>query len=176
MPSPQEVHAQIKRFGFNRFRSWMVLREIKQLPQVLLEGENIESLVYGRYHHRHGILVATNQRLIFLEKRLFSLHVETFDYHKIAAVGYSTGVLFGSLEIRISGNQLRISGIDKSRIQPLVHTIRQRIAQSMTESTKELPHLDDDILIKLERLARLKEQGVITTEEMLEQKKRILVS
>jgi hypothetical protein len=174
MPTPQEVRAQIKRLGFNRIRSWMVLREIKQLPQVLLEGENIEFLVYGRYQHRHGILAATNQRLIFLEKRLFSLHVETFDYHKIAAVGFSTGILFGSLEIHVSGNHLRISGIDKTRIQPLVATIRQRIAHSV-ESAKTFP-LDDDILIKLERLARLKEQGVITNEEMLEQKKRIWAS
>jgi hypothetical protein len=174
MPTPQEVRAQIKRLGFKRIRSWMVLREIKQLPQVLLDGENIKSLVYGRYQHRHGILVATDQRLIFLEKRLFSLHVESFDYHKIAAVGFSTGILFGSLEIHVSGNHLRINGIDKTRIQPLVATIRKRIAQSTGPLKTET--LDDDILIKLERLARLKEQGVITSEELLEQKKRILVS
>ncbi|GGE17606.1 hypothetical protein GCM10011571_19150 [Marinithermofilum abyssi] len=173
MVSKTEVRQQIEELNLNRVGRVLGRREINELPRILLEHEHIEGLVYGRYRNRHGVVVATDQRLIFLEKGLISLFVESFDYNQITSLRFETGLLFGAVEIISIGSEGRISGVDKTQILPFVEKIRRHLKQKV-EEVKQGSGDSDDYLDELERLARLKEQGILTHDELNEQKKRIL--
>lgn len=182
MPTLDEIKEQINGLdGVSRFVS---RKEIKELPHILWEDENVEDILPGTYNNGNGILVATNSRLIFIDKGLvFGLKVEDFPLDKITSIQYSTGLMFGKLTIFASGNKAVIDNCEKVRVRKFGDNIRNKItAKSNPEpapsnsSTNNDSQGQDDVVSKLERLAKLKEQGILTEQEFLDQKKKILES
>lgn len=180
MPTLEQVKTQIEKIdGLSKF---IGRREVKELPNILWENENIENLIQGTYNNGNGILVATDIRLIFIDKGLvFGLKVEDFPYDKISSIQYSTGVLLGKLTIFASGNKAIIDNVDKKRVRAFGDYLRNKITPNDSDSsikTSPTSNSDnenqDDILSKLERIAKLKEQGILTEEEFVQQKQKIL--
>ena len=56
-------------------RGALALPELRELPKLLQPGEDVVSLVQGWFRGKAGVLVATTERLLFLDKGwLFGLH------------------------------------------------------------------------------------------------------
>ena len=178
MPTLEQIKAQIKSIdGLSKF---LGKREINELPDILWENESVENLIQGMYNNGNGILVATNKRLVFIDKGLvFGLKVEDFPYDKISSIQYSTGLLLGKLTIFTSGNKAVIDNVDKKRVRIFGDFVRNKISSKDTVETpskqsQQKADTSDDIVSKLERLAKLKEQGILTEEEFTQQKQKIL--
>jgi hypothetical protein len=177
MPSPEEVQQQIKSLdGVSRFLS---MKEIKELPSILWEDECIEKLTTGLYNNGNGIVVATNKRLIFVDKGLlYGIRVEDFPYDKITSIQYKTGMLMGEITIFASGNKADITHIDKVSARNFAEHVRARItsvsASAASQRSTSPSASEDEVISKLERLGALKSQGILTEEEFQEQKARIL--
>ena len=177
MPTLEEVKEQIKSIdGLSKF---LGRREIKELPDILWENENVENMVQGFYKNGNGILVATNTRLIFVDKGLlYGLDVEDFQYNKISSIQYSTGLLLGKLTIFSSGNKAVIDNVDKKRVRVFGDFVRNKISSKEKEVKIEKVGCQDnmkvDIVSQLEKLAKLKKDGILTEDEFLQQKKNIL--
>jgi hypothetical protein len=180
MPTLEDVKTQIKSIdGISKFLGF---KEIKELPDILWENERIENMISGTYNNGNGILVATNSRLIFVDKGLiFGLKVEDFPLDKITSIQYSTGILLGKLTIFASGNKAIIDNVDKVQVRFFGDFVRNKISTKSSEepvkkdlSVNENVQNQDDIVSKLERLAKLKVQGILTEEEFIQQKQKIL--
>ena len=178
MPTLEQIKTQIKSIdGLSKF---LGRREIKELPDILWENENVENLIQGMYNNGNGILVATNKRLIFIDKGLvFGLKVEDFPYDKISSIQYSTGLLLGKLTIFASGNKAVIDNVEKKRVRIFGDFVRNKISskntvETPTNQSQQKTDTSDDIVSKLERLAKLKEQGILTEKEFIQQKQKIL--
>ena len=102
MPTLEEIKTQIQHIdGVSKL---LGRKEIKELPNILWEDEIVEKMVQGQYNTGIGILVATNKRLLFVDKGLiYGLHVEDFPYDKITSIQYKTGLLYGEIKIFASG-------------------------------------------------------------------------
>lgn len=201
MPTLEEIQKQVAAIeGGSKF---MPRKEIKELPNVLARDERVEQLAPGFYNGGIGLLVATNRRLIFVDKgMLYGLRVEDFHYDRISSIQYKTGLLLGEITIYSSGNRAEISQVEKSVVRQFGEYVRAKIgnpgprtpappaappavpqavganaATASASSPQPLPTAptgDDAIISKLERLAALKAQGILTEQEFLEQKARIL--
>ena len=180
MATLEQVKTQIQKIdGLSKF---VGRREIKELPNILWENENVENLIQGTYNNGNGILVATNIRLIFIDKGLvFGLKVEDFPYDKISSIQYSTGIMLGKLTIFASGNKAIIDNVDKKRVRVFGDYLRNKITSNNSDSflnTSPTSNSDnenqDDMLSKLERIAKFREQGILTEEEFIQQKQKIL--
>lgn len=167
------------------FEKFLGFNEIKELPNILADGEEVEKLASGYYKTGYGIIVATSKRIIFIDKgMLYGLRVEDFSYNKITSIEYSTGLLRGAITILASGNKAVIDRVQKELVKDFSDYVRSKITSAKTvqqtasgESTdKKIPKRSEDFLTQLERLANLKEKGVLTEEEFNEQKKKILGS
>ncbi len=152
--------------------------------QFLSSDEEIEDLIQGWQDKRFGALIATNKRLIFV-MGIFGKHIEDFPYDKITSIQYETGmVLGGKITIFASGNNATIEHryLKPSRVREFCELVRARIAttQQHANDSKVIAHnssatpATQDIVTQLQALAQLKEQGILTEEEFLIQKKRIL--
>ena len=174
MPTIEQVKAKVKNLdgGSQFLGKW----EINELPNILWEDEDIIRLASGVYNNGMGIVVATNKRILFLNKGVFNTQIEDFSYNKISSIQCNKGVLMGSLIIYSAGNKAVIDSLTKPEAQYLADYIRARISQGDTQPQPQQVQQDNsqDVVSQLERLAKLKEQGVLTDEEFAQQKAKIL--
>lgn len=176
MPTLEEIKSQIR--SIDGMAKFLGKREIKELPNILWENETVEKLIQGTYNNGNGILICTNKRLIFIDKgMLFGLQVEDFPLDKISSIQYSTGILLGKLTIFASGNKAVIDNVDKLQVRVFGDFVTNKInSKDKNKNLIKVESSEDDIISKLERLATLKEKGILTDEEFLAQKNKILNS
>ena len=126
MPTLEEIQKQVAAIeGGSKF---MPRKEIKELPNVLARDERVEQLAPGFYNGGIGLLVATNRRLIFVDKgMLYGLRVEDFHYDRISSIQYKTGLLLGEITIYSSGNRAEISQVEKSVVRQFGEYVRAKI-------------------------------------------------
>jgi len=153
-------------------------REIKELPKILWEDELPERVVQGLYNNSNGILVATNKRLIFIDKGIFSLKVEDFPYDKMSSIQYRVGLLWGEIIIFTSGNKAEIKQVLKGSVRDFADYVRARITSPIQHASVPVGQVSqsntEDVVTQLEKLAKLKEQGILTEEEFQAKKKQLL--
>ena len=148
-------------------------REIKELPAILWENELPEMITTGFYSGGNGLLVATNQRLIFVNKGLMSFKMEDFDYDKITTIEVKTGMLLGGLTIYASGNKEEIKNVPKELTRPFADFLRAKLSAAKTEQVDSAtsPSLIAD---ELGKLADLRDKGILSEQEFASAKAKLL--
>jgi Bacterial PH domain/Short C-terminal domain len=172
MPSLEEIKLQINKI--DKASKLLGRKEIKELPSILWEDESVEMLIQGIYGNNLGILVATNKRLIFVDKKIIGVKVEDFPYEKLTSIQYETGVLTGKLSIFASGNRANITNVSpKNLVRDFSEYVRSQISTDKNLGKLNIKN-DDDTLAKLERLGELMKKGILTEEEFNSEKRKLL--
>src|SRR5829696_7802850 len=73
-------------------KRWLVRRELKKLPDMLEDGEEVLNLARGEYDGREGLMAVTDRRIVFLEQGMVRHRFEDFSYDRINSVRTSTGM------------------------------------------------------------------------------------
>ena len=152
-------------------------REVSELPTILMNDEIIEKvnsgiLDEGKGASGNGLLIATNFRVIFIDKPTlgFGIKMEDFPYDKISSVSVKTGFLKGVLKIICSGNTAKINLINGAK--EFSEFVRQKtMAKPITH---QQINSEPDILGQIEKLAELKEKGILTEDEFNAKKATLL--
>jgi hypothetical protein len=174
MPTFDEIVEQIKiidtNVSFAPFR-----KDIQELPRILWEDEKIEKIIQGRYGKGHGVMVATNKRVIFISKG-FGGRVADFPYDTISDIQYEIGLVFCDITINTSGDYAIIQNIPKNDVKNFAEFLKAKI-KGINESKQPSSDSDsDDVFVKIEKLAKLREKGILSEEEFSEQKQKLLSS
>ena len=156
------------------FSKW----EVQALPDLLDDGELPERVVGGKYNGGIGILVATDRRLLFVDKGSFgSLQVEDFPYPTIQSVRSTAGAMFGSITIKSAGSSALIDDIVKRFSHEMANFVRKKAmdfngtaAPVVATGTVNQVSLADELI----KLSQLRESGILTDEEFQIQKARLL--
>lgn len=173
MPTLEQIKSQIK--TLNSYERFLARKEIRELPAILWEDERVENIILGRYNNSIGILIATNKRVVFVDKGFFKLAVEDFEYSKISSILYSSGIYYGRLVIFSAGNKSIINDVQKGKLRVFADWIRTRISKP----TENILHNHGQVLSRveqLERLGKLKDQGILNELEFNNEKVKILGS
>lgn len=124
------------------------------------------------------LITLTNKRVIFLDKgMLFGVKQIDVNLQNIVSVGGKTGLLLGEITISTSGQNYTIKNVMKASVIPftnLVNETRNKTAQSSQDTPQSPTANQDDVIAKIERLAKLKADGVLTDDEFQQQKQRVL--
>jgi hypothetical protein len=152
--------------------------EIKALPSILWEDELPEKIIQGTYNNGGGILVATNKRLVFVDKGLMSLKVEDFPYDRITSIQYTTGMLMGGIDIYASGNKAEIKNVTKDQVKPFAEYIRARItgasAHASASVSPQTSAEGDNPVRKLKQIKEMLDAGLISQAEYEAKKTELL--
>jgi hypothetical protein len=105
-----------------------VKRELKKLPSVLMAGERVLQLDTGTYAGTNGLVVATDQRIMFMLEGLTRSRHETFPYDEISSVRSEVGMMTGTCRLTVVtvDRQAEITNMSKSVVDDITEYIRQR--------------------------------------------------
>jgi Bacterial PH domain/Short C-terminal domain len=161
----------------NRFG---VRKELKTLHELLHEGETVLNLGSGVYGGGQGLVVVTDQRVIFYARSLGRSRQEDFRFSRISSVQSETGMLgHGKLVLfAASGNKAVIHSIyPMERAGEVGDYVRSRLAANSSVAAAQgsgSAPTEADPAERLRRLRSMLDEGLISAEEYEEKRGAIL--
>ncbi|HEI6552842.1 TPA: PH domain-containing protein [Staphylococcus aureus] len=151
-------------------------KEVKELPMILKDNENIMYVTSGLYNNNTYLIVCTDLRLLFLDKgMIYGLKFHEFPFEKINSVSYKKGLLFGEIIIHHGSSSIAIGSISKNTVSRMAETIQEQISireSSMKPSNSE--KMSFSVADELIKYKELLDVGVISQEEFDKKKQQLL--
>lgn len=139
MVSQKSVEEQLKRISFNG-KAWG-RAEINELPHILLEDEEIHECVNGMYEGGFALLVATNFRLLLIDKKpLNYLTVEDMRFDMINEIDYSHRLLGARITVSAGNKTLQFRSYNQQRLRKLIGHVQHGMADA---KKKQSAHAED---------------------------------
>jgi hypothetical protein len=135
MVSKESVEAQLIKLGFN-IHSWVNRAEVRELPNILLPDEEIYECVNGYYEGGLALLVATNVRVLLIDKKpLNFLTVEDLRFDMINQMDYSHRMMGAQISISAGNKNLRFRSYNQPRLRKLINHVQHCIAEIKKRQT-----------------------------------------
>jgi hypothetical protein len=135
MVSKQSVDEQLTRLGFN-LNGWG-RAEARELPSILLPGEEIYELVNGIYEGGFAIVVATDIRLLLIDKKPMSyLNVEDLRFDMINEIDYSHRVMGANIRVSTGSKELIFRSYNKARLRKLIGHVQHCMAEGKKQQSQ----------------------------------------
>lgn len=142
-----------------------VRRELKRLPEKLGEGEEVLNLAGGTVGSKQGLVVVTNERLMFYAAGVVGEHTEEFAYRSISSIEASTSMMSGKLRVYVSGNKAEITSVmPKGAVNEIAEYVRARLGTAASSPPPVAP-AGDGAGDRLRKLAALRDEGLISDAE-----------
>ena len=188
MPTIDQVWSQIKSLPHKYI--FYTRKEIRYLPKVLNDNEQILALTSGLMSNRTWLAVCTSRRVLFIDRGMFfGLRQLQMNLDRIQAIDSSFGLLFGTIRVWDGAASMTISMVLKSTVAPFVKTVQdamdryKRLMVSDLASAATNAHAtatatgslaQNQLINELERLAKLKAEGHLTEQEYAAAKAKML--
>ncbi len=130
-----DVERQLKRIGVS-FRFWG-RGELKELPKILMEGEEIQGCINGRYEGGFAMLCATDQRLLLIDKKPMFLTVTDLRYDMISEIDYGYRLLDASVLICTPNKNLSFQAWRHKELRDIAVYVQQRVIELRQHSTNQ---------------------------------------
>lgn len=122
------IEARLSQLGVRI--SWLYKPEVKELQQILVEGEKIFSIVPGRYFGGFALLAATDRRLLLIDKKSFFLTVEDIRYDMISEVDFSARMMDASMVLFTVNKQHHFTCFKyKARLREMTTYVQQKVME-----------------------------------------------
>lgn len=137
-PHADRIREELKEHGALPYD--LILPETYYLPTVIHPDEHIMGSVYGRYKYGEsvgrGALVATDKRVIFLDKKPLFVHYDELTFMIIGSVSYTRTAVVGyvTLHTRLGDFQLRT--FNHNNAYNFVKFIEEKCLQQMEGPAK----------------------------------------
>ncbi len=128
MVEPQIVKDQLRRIGVN-YRFWNG-PELRELPKILVEGEQINHVASGHYEGGFAILVSTNLRVLLIDKKPLFLTLEDVRYERISDVELNHRLLDATLRLGALTKNLMFTGYNPGKMREMTSYIQERVMES----------------------------------------------
>lgn len=111
-------------------RNFLVKPEIQELAYILNNNETIYHSVLGFYKGATALLVATDQRLLIIDKRPFFLNLEDIRYEMINQVDFAGRLLDASLNLHVANQLMHFRSLSDARLRKMCSFVQDQITVS----------------------------------------------
>jgi hypothetical protein len=91
------IEARLSQLGFKA--SMLFKPEIRELQHILMDNEKIVGCVAGRYFGGFALLVATENRILLIDKKIPYLSIEDIRYDMVSEIDYSARMFDSTMTI-----------------------------------------------------------------------------
>lgn len=102
-------------------------REVKRLAEYLDDNEMVERMLGGQYANGTGLVVLTNQRVLFIKHGVMSQTTEEFRFSIITSIGWHGGVALGTIRVSTPAGPESITQVDKAKGKDFVDAAKQHV-------------------------------------------------
>lgn len=128
MIHPDEVKRQLADIGAHSLLWGRA--ELKELPKVLFQGEQLSHVLNGRYEGGFAILCATNYRVLLIDKKPFYLTLEDTRYEMISDVQFNHRLIDASIWIGTVHKRLTFMAYNHAKLRNMTHFIQEQVMAS----------------------------------------------
>jgi hypothetical protein len=194
--SAEELNKQIQEAKKGNAILFGSNREIRRLPIYLHEGEQVYKIITGSPGKGRGVIVATDERVLFIKDGWVFRTVQDFPYETVSSVEFKTGIMFGSFIMYGKGDETaynwvgRFAGAEFARLvrkyssdskrgtsapQTASVPVQQpQIPLSHTEAVLPPVPVQQGPRERLRRIEELRDEGLINLDEYEIKKQQIL--
>lgn len=120
------IQSQLTKLGIKLSR-WFT-PELRELQHIMMDHEKIIAAAPGRYFNGFALLVATDLRLLLIDKRSFFMMIEDTRYDMISEVDFSSRFYDYSVRIYTLNKQHNFSSVRyKNQLRDLCTFVQQRV-------------------------------------------------
>jgi hypothetical protein len=148
-------------------------RELAPVSAHLTDAETVRYVVLATHERGGGLLVLTDVRLLFFLRRVMT---PTLDLRlgRISSVTSSSGFSTGEVVLEVGKDVVAVSRIIRVDLEPLAHAIRQAVVAAPAEPEGAESGSATDPFEAIEKLAHLRDTGVLTEAEFAAKKQELL--
>lgn len=181
MPTQKEIDAQIAALPHKYI--FYTRKEIRYLPKIIGDDERILALTSSFMDGRTWLAVCTNKRVLFLDRGMFfGLRQVQMNLDRIQAIDSSYTIFFGKIRVWDGASAIEVGLVLKSSIAPFVRTVQEAMdrykRQVVVDIVGHAGHAPaapaTPWLSELERLAQMKNAGLMTEQEFTAAKAKLL--
>lgn len=132
----QRIEAELKAVGVKLIGRW--IRPGRKLSHVLRDDEHILAAVYGLSAEGTAMLVATDQRIIYVESNVAYYSSDEFGYDTVIGINQHASVLYESLTLFTRIHEYRLTFVNTD----CAHRFEQAVEARAVKSANATP---DDI-------------------------------
>lgn len=118
------VRHRLAELGLSRFA--LRRRESRYLPQIIAIGEKIGGAVYGKHNDGLAMLVATDKRIIFLDKKPLFVNEEEINYNVVSGVSMSNVGLLSIVTLNTRVKDYSMKTFNQKSAHNFIKYIEQR--------------------------------------------------
>lgn len=120
------IQSQLTKLGINLSR-WFY-PELRELQHILMDREKIIAAAPGRYFNGFALLVATDLRLLLIDKRTFFMTIEDTRYDMISEIDFSSRFFDLTVHIFTLNKQHNFTSVKyKHQLRDLCAYVQQRV-------------------------------------------------
>lgn len=184
----QKIKAELEKLNANL--SVFTKGEIKELPSLIPEDEKIVGITDAQFVNTlaAGILVATSKRMISVSKAMFgAAKINDYPNEKIKSVSFVTNPRSPIIKLHLEERVVEFECfMDKEDAEKFYDIIRPIYNNPVQQSQQHIDSVNTgtntavsattslEILEQLEKLGKLRENGILTDSEFTEQKRKLL--
>jgi hypothetical protein len=138
----RRVKSELKNNGVVAYDLW--LPETHYLPNIIHDGEHIMGSVYGRYSNGavgRGVLVATDQRVLFLDKKPGYLHCDELTYMIVGGVTHNKVGPIGYVILHTRLGDYKLRTFNQNNADHFVDYIEARCLQAQAGDGEKYDYL-----------------------------------
>lgn len=170
-----DFHDQIMANAYlGKMGTFWIRGELKRLPDLLLSDENILAVTRGRVDTTIWVMAVTDTRVLLVNKGLlFGYRCLEVPLDRVKSASCRTGLISGSIFIDTGGGTVVLEGINK-KCTVEVAAILSQVINAQVKKEAQVKKIGDDVAAQLERLSALRDKGVLSESEFINQKRRLL--
>ncbi len=126
----QSFDLLLRKLGADTYDLW--LPESHALPGLLNTGEQMKGIVYGKYAQSdgsvgRGMLVATNRRVILLDKKPLFVHSDEIGYQVVSAITHTSVGPIDVITLHTRMGDIKIRTFNKKCAQGFTKAVEDTI-------------------------------------------------
>lgn len=131
----QRIEQELKDAGVSRFG--LAKMESKYLPGIIHEDEHIYGAVYGKIDFLSSMLVATEKRVLFLNREPMLSTTDEITYNVVSGVKFDKVGLFGSLTLHTRIRDYTIRYVNLKSARKFVKYIETRRIETSSQKVED---------------------------------------
>ena len=132
------ITQELKNAGVSRYGLWKM--ESRYLPKIIHPTEHIGGVAYGPSDNGSAMLVATDRRVIFLDRKPLFINEEEITYDVVAGVSYSRAGPGSTVVLHTRIRDYQIKTLNAEAAQRFVHFIEQRSLEHLNNEEEDYDH------------------------------------